>query len=885
MTIQRDINPENDKKLDEMLEAKFGSRSKTLVKGSTARILNTLLKRAVAARKQFEDSIFDPRRDAEVSKEVQEPADHGTLPGRDKTNPAYKRGVSKHGTHDQRTHGRGRTGGNAEERYTSRFRPQPGNKYRLSEGSGVGSGQTVRTVSRDRIKTDGRGIPTNVEGAYKPVDWKREVAVQFEDGSYSTYPKGNLRPVKDDDKKVTKRSIRKHPGHPDQRVHSPKGRAAIAGEQGKRPRPTSPTSEWERGRLGRAVWGGIKGMLVGGAITLAVGTGALVAAAAGAGGLALGAGVATWVLGGTASATGGILGAIGGYRREQSERRKKLTKKENTDVDVRGESIDAGDHVLVVSKNKTGFIGVYVGNNIVRTVIGNKMVDVRTTTQNRRLVAQGNTIPDPKNEKELVAMVKELAKEKTQVEQMSQQNSPKQKVQKRRTQKHLQGEHDQADHAPKSRAPAKVRVRAAGRAVREAGEMISPRATRAAEGKLRQLGRKLNPKKLIPQIDSVLDDIDASSRIAQRLREIRDDLADLFRATFPPKQEKVTKAMLNAQLEKGIAHSLEVLTNAIRLIGEQEADHEISAADDKKLGELIGNINGMVGYLKDVKEQGFFEKAVEKHGTHDQKDHAPGVSRRANIGRPYKNNATWELKNMRRALSSMPLLNTEDDDRRLKAVEDELKERGKSQKVSKRQVRKHPGDHDQQVHDPTRGRGARGKPSKERLELDPETGGTVLIPKPSLTMSSPEEANSVMHHVKTGVNKPYVSAYVSTLGGKERPSVMLTISLDPKETWTNGILENSRYAKFDIDHTGRIKQISGPLKFRSAKPKNVEQLVSMLNTKLREKVSKGEPHVPDSGTMYRPSYTTPAVRRELERQGIKPNAKGRGISTARAPGY
>jgi len=32
------------------------------------------------------------------------------------------------------------------------------------------------------------------------VDWSREVAVQFEDGKYGIYPKGNLRPVKDDAK-------------------------------------------------------------------------------------------------------------------------------------------------------------------------------------------------------------------------------------------------------------------------------------------------------------------------------------------------------------------------------------------------------------------------------------------------------------------------------------------------------------------------------------------------------------------------------------------------------------------------------------------------------------------------------------------------------------
>ncbi|KKN19583.1 hypothetical protein LCGC14_0944400 [marine sediment metagenome] len=79
-------------------------------------------------------------------------------------------------------------------------------------------------------------------------------------------------------------------------------------------------------------------------------------------------------------------------------------------------------------------------------------------------------------------------------------------------------------------------------------------------------------------------------------------------------------------------------------------------------------------------------KGLAKHGTHNQKDHAAGVSRRAHIGRPYQRKPTWELKNMKRALSSLPLLNTEDDERRLKAVEDELRSRT-SRKVAKLTIR------------------------------------------------------------------------------------------------------------------------------------------------------------------------------------------------------
>jgi len=58
----------------------------------------------------------------------------------------------------------------------------PGEKVRISGGSGVDSGKIVTVVSDDKIKTDGRGIPTNVEGAYQPVDWENEVPFQYPDG-------------------------------------------------------------------------------------------------------------------------------------------------------------------------------------------------------------------------------------------------------------------------------------------------------------------------------------------------------------------------------------------------------------------------------------------------------------------------------------------------------------------------------------------------------------------------------------------------------------------------------------------------------------------------------------------------------------------------------
>ena len=69
---------------------------------------------------------------------------------------------------------------------------KPGIKARISGGSGIDSDKIITIVDRSLVKTDGRGIPTNVSGAYKPVDWSREVAIQYEDGSIGTMFKNRL---------------------------------------------------------------------------------------------------------------------------------------------------------------------------------------------------------------------------------------------------------------------------------------------------------------------------------------------------------------------------------------------------------------------------------------------------------------------------------------------------------------------------------------------------------------------------------------------------------------------------------------------------------------------------------------------------------------------
>lgn len=74
----------------------------------------------------------------------------------------------------------------------ARQKLRPGDYVEVVHGSGLDSGKRGKVVDRSAVKTDGRGVPTNVDGAYKPVDWKAEVAVQLDDGSLITIYKERL---------------------------------------------------------------------------------------------------------------------------------------------------------------------------------------------------------------------------------------------------------------------------------------------------------------------------------------------------------------------------------------------------------------------------------------------------------------------------------------------------------------------------------------------------------------------------------------------------------------------------------------------------------------------------------------------------------------------
>ena len=93
---------------------------------------------------------------------------------------------------------------------------------------------------------------------------------------------------------------------------------------------------------------------------------------------------------------------------------------------------------------------------------------------------------------------------------------------------------------------------------------------------------------------------------------------------------------------------------------------------------------------------------------------------------------------------------------------------------------------------------------------------------------------------------PITSVSFSDLGSKEDASLYLLIILDPKESWANTIMENSRYIRVSVDrknwlnrkkevvHGFRVEHFSGSFtfrnksSFRTVKVETLEQVVEKL---------------------------------------------------------
>jgi hypothetical protein len=99
-----------------------------------------------------------------------------------------------------------------------------------------------------------------------------------------------------------------------------------------------------------------------------------------------------------------------------------------------------------------------------------------------------------------------------------------------------------------------------------------------------------------------------------------------------------------------------------------------------------------------------------------------------------------------------------------------------------------------------------------------------------------EKMEAELEAVRTGIKAGYVNAYISTLGGRDNASIMIKLSLDKPDTWTNGIFENSRTVYFSIDLCGTLENFNG--RIPHIRQKNVKTLTEAVNY-INEKISVG----------------------------------------------
>ena len=93
-----------------------------------------------------------------------------------------------------------------------------------------------------------------------------------------------------------------------------------------------------------------------------------------------------------------------------------------------------------------------------------------------------------------------------------------------------------------------------------------------------------------------------------------------------------------------------------------------------------------------------------------------------------------------------------------------------------------------------------------------------------------DNVESIIKALKEGLKFPYINVYYSTLGGVNNISILLSISKDSRDTWHNGIFENSCYANIHILNNGEVEHFSGyKLKLRKFKSLDINKIIEKIN--------------------------------------------------------
>ena len=72
------------------------------------------------------------------------------------------------------------------------------------------------------------------------------------------------------------------------------------------------------------------------------------------------------------------------------------------------------------------------------------------------------------------------------------------------------------------------------------------------------------------------------------------------------------------------------------------------------------------------------------------------------------------------------------------------------------------------------------------------------------TYETAHDVGKSIREAIAAVGVPHCEYHLSIIGGRHRPTLFFRVSLDPRESWTNGIVQNSRFVHFSVDHDGRV---------------------------------------------------------------------------------
>jgi hypothetical protein len=116
----------------------------------------------------------------------------------------------------------------------------------------------------------------------------------------------------------------------------------------------------------------------------------------------------------------------------------------------------------------------------------------------------------------------------------------------------------------------------------------------------------------------------------------------------------------------------------------------------------------------------------------------------------------------------------------------------------------------------------------ERIEVIIAEGGT----EPVFTFTDDDKKK-----IQESINAPYVHVQKSSLGGSDRSSIYIKLSLDEKKDWANGIYENSDNMMFGVHYDGRMELMTyhykSSEKFKKTLVKTVDEIISKINSHIK----------------------------------------------------